>query len=229
MKAAVYTGTRNLYPDMVPAVKSLLINSDVERVYLLIEDEEFPYYLPECVETIDVSKQQYFRPDGPNMKSRFTYMAMMRATLCHLFPDLDRILSMDVDTIVEGNISDVWYLPIDDCYFAASMEPLRTTKTFMYTNIGVCLYNLEKLRDGKADRVIQELNRNPYRWLEQDVMNNLCQGEIYDMPSEYNANNWVQPCAIQRIIHYAAIRQWNHLPPVQKYRNIPWSEIRGGL
>ena len=69
MKAAAYTGTRNLYSGMVPAVKSLLAHSDVEKVYLLIEDDEFPYYLPDCVETVNVSNQTYFRPGGPNMVS----------------------------------------------------------------------------------------------------------------------------------------------------------------
>ena len=229
MKAAAYCGTRNLYADMIPAVKSLLIHSYVERIYLIIEDDSFPYYLPDCVTTINVSGQEYFRPGGPNMNSRFTWMAMMRATLCHLFPDLDRILSLDIDTIAVQDVSNLWDLPIDDCYFAASMEPIRTKKDFLYTNIGVCLYNLKKLRDGKADRVIRELNRKPYRFLEQDVMNDLCQGAIYDMPSDYNANDWVLPSENPKIVHYAGIRVWNNTPLVQEYRDIPWSEIRGGL
>ena len=45
IKAAVYTGTRNLYKQMVVAVKSLIRNSDVDKIYLLIEDDEFPYWL----------------------------------------------------------------------------------------------------------------------------------------------------------------------------------------
>ena len=31
MKAAVYTGTRNLYEHMIPAMKSLMINSPVDK------------------------------------------------------------------------------------------------------------------------------------------------------------------------------------------------------
>ena len=38
MKAAVYAGTRNVYEDMIPSMKSLLIHSDVNKVYFLIED-----------------------------------------------------------------------------------------------------------------------------------------------------------------------------------------------
>ena len=46
LRVAAYCGTRNLYKDMVPAVKSLLVNSNVDKIYLLIEDDQFPYKLP---------------------------------------------------------------------------------------------------------------------------------------------------------------------------------------
>ena len=55
MKAAVYCGTRNVYQDMIPSMKSLLIHSDVDKIYFLIEDDEFPYPLPPEVECINVS------------------------------------------------------------------------------------------------------------------------------------------------------------------------------
>jgi len=229
MKAAVYNGTRNLYADMIPAVKSLLINSDVERVYLLTEDDDFPYPLPDCVETINVEGQKWFRHDGPNCGRRWTWMSMMRPALCHVFPELDRILFLDVDTIVLKDISDLWDLPIDECYFAASMEPLRTTPNFLYTNCGVCLLNLEKLRDGKADQIIHALNTKSYRFMEQDAMNEYCQGKIFRMPCEYNSNEWVEPCEDPKLIHFAGILNWNGRPEVAKFREISWSEIRGGL
>ena len=52
MKIAAYTATRNLYADMIPAVNSLLQHSDVDKVYFLIEDDVFPYDLPEKIEVI---------------------------------------------------------------------------------------------------------------------------------------------------------------------------------
>ena len=55
MRTAVYTGTRNLYPFMVAAAKSLLIHSNVEKIYFLIEDDVFPYELPSEIVTINVS------------------------------------------------------------------------------------------------------------------------------------------------------------------------------
>ena len=216
MKAAVYTGTRNYYPYMIPAVKSLLAHSDVDEVYLLIEDDVFPYKLNEKVKTINVSDQEYFR-DGPNMNSRFTYMAMMRAALAFVFPSYDRILSLDCDTIVDQDISDLWDLPIEDCYFSASPEYHKTTRDFMYCNVGVTLFNLAKLRDGKAQEVIDRINTEHFDFVEQDAFNYLCQSFIYPMDGDYNACTWTTHTDHPKIYHFAGYRDWMGFPEVQKY------------
>jgi hypothetical protein len=39
MRAAVYSGTRNIYDKMLIAAKSLLMHSNVEKIYFLIEDD----------------------------------------------------------------------------------------------------------------------------------------------------------------------------------------------
>ena len=231
MKAAAYVGTRNVYQDILPSLKSLLINSDVDRVYLLIEDDVFPYELPDCVETINVSDQPYFSHDGPNYHGmKWTWMTMMRAALAKVFPDLDVILSLDNDTIIDQDISEIWDLPIDDYYYAASREPLKSKggQTYvcdLFTQMGVVLYNLKKLRDGKADEVIDELNRHRYIFAEQDAFNMLCQGYIYPMPSMYNVCDYTEPATYKKIYHFAAIWEWQSFPEVLKYKDIPWEKI----
>ena len=84
----VYSGTRNLYECMLPSITSLLEHNTPRTIYILIEDDTFPYELPEVCETINVSalKDKYFLPNGPNMNSPFTYMAMMRIAYADLFP-----------------------------------------------------------------------------------------------------------------------------------------------
>lgn len=233
MKAAVYVGTRNVYQDILPSLKSLLINSDVDKVYLLIEDDKFPFELPDCVETINVSNQPYFDHNGPNYHGmKWTWMTMMRAALAKAFPDLDVILSLDNDTIIDQDISEIWDLPIDDYYYAASREPLkskggRTYVCDLFTQMGVVLYNLKKLRDGKADEVIHALNTDRYIFAEQDAFNLMCQGNIYPMPSEYNACDYTEPCSNPKIHHFAAIWEWQHFPQVLKYKDKSFEEIMG--
>ena len=220
-KVAVYSGTRNVYKLMLPAVTSLVQNSSVEEVFFLIEDDVFPYKLPTQVRCINISDQQWFPRDGPNFNNPWTYMTLVRAALPKMFPDLDRILSLDIDTIVDQNIDAIWDLPIENMYLAASRELHKTHGIFLYTNTGVALYNLKKLReDGKDNEVIRALNTKKYDFNEQDAMNQLCQGYIYDMSSEYNVTLFTEVPKQVKIVHYAAFKNWEEQSHYMKYKKI---------
>lgn len=229
MKAAVYAGTKNLYDAMVPAVKSLIMHSDVEKIFLLIEDDKFPYPMPDIVECINVSGQRFFKPNGPNMTSKFTYMAMIRAALCKIFPDLDRILSLDVDTIVIDDISEIWDLNLGKApnayYFAACREPGQSKDGFLYCNIGVTLYNLEFLRNSKAQEVIDILNDRKFPYVEQDVFSRRCQGRILRIPSDYNVCGFTDPTDNPKIIHFAGKKDWRNESVYKQFNDISWNEV----
>ena len=149
MKTAVYSGTRNLYQPMTTAAKSLLFNSSVEKIYFLIEDDEFPKKLPPQIETLNVSDQSFFPKHSANYKTPFSYMALLRVCYTKLFPDLDKILQLDVDTVVVDNIDELWEIDLTDKYFAAVEEYLSTYKPFgkKYYNIGVAMFNLDQIRE----------------------------------------------------------------------------------
>lgn len=228
MKHALYSGSANLYGDMQTAAKSLIANSDVGKVWLLTEGE-YDYILPDMCEVVDVSGQKFFPKNSPNMNSKFSYLSLMRAALA-LMPELegiDRILSLDVDTICCRDVSGIWDMPIDDCYFSASREDMACFKGMLYCNTGVTLYNLEKLRDGKAQEVVDALNWRTYVNIEQDVFSFLCQGHIHDMPSEYNATRFTDRTNLVRINHYAGIKTevWRNEPLVQQYRQMSWDRV----
>lgn len=226
MKAACYCGTRNLYEDMVPAVKSLLINSDVDKVFLLIEDDEFPYEVPDCVVPINVSAQEWFKKDGPNYNQPWTYMVLMRAALHRVFPGWDKMLSLDVDTIVTKDISELWDIQLGDNYLAAVKEPYKS-RYLTYVNCGVMMLNLARLRDdGKGDELIDALNNNRYGFNEQDCIAEHCQGGILEISSEYNWNNYTDQSVQPKIVHFAAIKHYQNQPIVTMYRDRSWSEIR---
>lgn len=224
-KAAAYSGTRNLYPMMVTSAKSLLMHSDVDTIYFFIEDNEFPFELPDCIKCINVKYQKFLRPDGANMRSSFTYMAMIRVAYCYFFPDLDRILSLDADTIIDRDISDMWEFPIDDCYFAGAKEPgFSKHYGILYVNAGVALYNLKKMRDGKAGEVITLLNNNEYQCMDQDPLNLSCQGHIYEFPPEYNQTRFTAMVDNPRIIHYAGYKNWTEFSEYKKYEAVTMEE-----
>lgn len=227
MKCAAFSGTRNIYDDMEIAAKSLIANSDVDKVYLLIEDDEFPHKLPDIVETINVSSQTWFSPDGANANTQYSYLSMMRVALA-LMPEFykyDNMLFCDCDIVVVEDISEIWDLDIDGCYFSACREVWAKSRPgLLYCNTGVALHNLEMMRTGKANELIECLNNQYLRWIDQDALSYLCQGRIALMPPEYNWTKWVigysksQP----KIIHYAGRNDWRDEPPVKTYRNMSW-------
>lgn len=222
---ACYCMTRNIYHKVIPSLKSLLMHADLDRVFLLTEDDDIGLELPDCVEIINVRDQKFFPGDGPNYANGWTWMVMMRMALCYVFPDLDRILSLDLDTIVDCEINELWDMPIENHYAAACLEPGRS-KTSAYFNCGVMLVNLKKMRDGKADEIIHALNTNKYAFVEQDCMNELCSGEIYEMSGAYNFCNYTDRSAPPKIYHFAASRAWYECEPlVKKYKDIPWPDV----
>lgn len=227
MRHAVYTGTRNIYEDMETCAKSLVANSRVDVVHFLIEDEEFPHELPDIVRCHDVSGQTFFPKDGPNMTSQFSYMALMRAALCHVI-DADAVLSLDCDTICRRDVSAIWDTRLDGCYFSATPEWHRSKNGLQYCNAGVTLFNLRKLRDGKADEMIDTLNRRRFTWVDQDVMNYLCQGHIHEMPTWFNSNHWTDHGVDKNpaIIHYAGKKrnEWVDEPDAAFWRKVTWDE-----
>ena len=222
MRTAVYTGTRNLYPYMISAAKSLLIHSNVEQIYFLIEDDVFPYDLPPKTHTINVSNQQYFKKDGPNFKSEFTYMALIRVALTKILQE-DIVLSLDVDTIVTENISDLWALDINNYYLAAAKQPTKCTDTYMDINAGVMLLNLKKMREDKIDDKLIEYINNVYEiFPEQNAIGKLCQKYILEIPADYNFNDSTdyQNAHSKKISHFAGVHEWQKYPIFNKYRDI---------
>ena len=227
MKAAVYSGTRNLYEVMIPAVKSLLMHSDVDKVFLLIEDDEFPVKLPKEVECINVSGQTWFKPGGANMeKDYFTYMAYIRAALPKIFPELDTILSFDVDTIVDQDVSDLWDIDVSDAYFSACREVKKSKGDYVYYNTGICLYNLKKIREDRIDdKVIELVNTKAMDCPEQDALSDLCQGKVVEMNPSYNCTKFTIPTDDAKIIHYAANKKWFDQPEVLEYSKYTFEEV----
>ena len=239
-KYAVYTGTKNIYEDMEASAKSLIANSDVDIVHFLIEDNKFPKELPPyIIQCHNVSNQQFFNWSGPNMTSKFSYMAMLRIAYAHIFDsDIHMILSLDCDTFCLDDVSGIWSLfSCDQPYYFSATPEWHKTKSIdsnlMYCNHGVVLYNLDKMRDGKADECIDALNCRRYTYVDQDIGNYLCQGHIYPMPPRYNVNYWTcknieneTPDPIT-IIHYAGVSRenWKKEKIVQDWTDISWEDV----
>ena len=227
LRHAAYCGTRKVYGQMETAAKSLVANTRVDVVHFLIEDAEFPRPLPSIIQVHDVSGQKWFDLNGPNAKTGWTWMVLMRAALCHVLQGVDKVLSLDCDTICHGDATDVWDLPIDGCYYAGASEVHKSMDGLQYANMGVVLFNLAKLRDGKANEVIEVLNKHKFTWPEQDAFNYLCQGRIYEMPKRYNDMGFNGYAENPVITHYAGQRNdsWTSERLPTMFAAMSWDEV----
>ena len=56
-----------------------------------------------------------------------------------------------------------------------------------YINAGVILMDLERMRDsGAARRALEIAYKTPFQYVDQDVLNQACQGEVMLLPKKYN-------------------------------------------
>ena len=229
MRAAAFLATRNMYEDLAPPIKALLINSNVEKIFLLLEDSDPGVPLPPECEVVDISRQAFFPETGPNFKNNWSWIVLLRAAYHRLFPDLDRILSLDLDAFALRNVSGLWDLPLGNKLLAAVRETSQLSRPGLpYYNAGVMLLNLAQLRStGKGDEVIASLNRRRWAYPEQDAFNAVCSGAILDLPPEYNAGRGTAPWGDPAIRHFMGEQKTFRQEPIVRYfRELPWEEVR---
>lgn len=229
-RVAVYAGTRNTYGMMAAAAKSLLAHTRMDQVYFMIEDDHFPEPLPEVIDTWNVADasmegRHWFYKDGPNYSNQWTWMGLLRLALPGIFPLEHRVLWLDVDTIVEQDIGDLFDRDLAGSYVAMVEEPVRSRYPFRYHNAGVILMDLDRLReDDTWKRWIDLVNREPFTAPDQDVINLICQGEILTLGPEYNSaghitQNAAEPC----IRHFAGSLRPAGAALFERYKNAEWS------
>lgn len=232
-RVVVYCGTANTYPNMIASAKSLLANTHVDKVYFLTEDDEFPEELPDIITNINVKDQTMFPEKGPNFANSWSYMCLMRAAFPLMFHEYDRILSLDIDVVINEDISHMWDIDLSDYYFAGVPEPSRQRKHDdpVYCNFGVIMMNISKLRhDNKVKDIIAMLNSERLGCPEQDAFNKVCANHILALPPDYNYTPYSNITGVPKreiITHYAGIKYWKHFQPVRKYADMSWGEIVG--
>lgn len=207
----IYSGTRNLYTAMRGAILSLLEHNPEAKVYVLAEDDTLPFVIPCEHEVINVSGQKFFPATGPNMRSQFTYMAMLRVCTPLLIPE-DRVIQLDVDTIICDSLQPIWDMDLTDRWVGWCPEEYGRFRPFgpKYYNFGVAVLNLAQMRkDGATQLLVRDLNVNRYPFIDQDVMNRFAVPEkTADLPVRYNecfCCGWTEHPAI---VHYAGYPDW---------------------
>ena len=144
-----------------------------------------------------------------------------------LFPEYDKILYLDCDIVVLGDISELYFTDLEGNNIAGVIEynilhspvfSLYTKEAVgvdskYYINSGIMLMDLAKLREDKVEKQFIDLI-NTYNFdvidPDQAYINFLCKGKIKYLPFSWNRTAVPnEECDCPKIIHYAlGLKPW---------------------
>ncbi len=226
-----FSTDENYIPYLDVAISSLIANASTDYSYRIIVlntglkgESIAKVKLNECpgfvIDFIDISKQI------ENIKSyfknvyHFSIVTYYRLFIASLFPQYDKIVYLDCDLIVLGDISKLYNTPIGENILGAvpdqyvcNTEEFRTyaekaigVDPNTYFNAGVLIISLEQFRKNDIEnKFINLISEYDFDLLDPDqaYLNYLCFGKTYYLPNGWNKAPTGTPCEGEKnIVHY---------------------------
>ena len=124
-----------------------------------------------------------------------TPAALLKFSLGELLPDLDKVLYLDGDILIRGDLAEFFDVDLGDNLLAAAPDtgvlsfprPIHS-EVAAYFNSGVMLLNLKKMRaeDYAARLVAAKRGDSERALMDQDVFNRVCDGKALPLPPRAN-------------------------------------------
>ncbi len=235
----IFFSTDNNYaPFLDVALRSLIFNASKEFMYhIVILHTGVDIEIQNKIKTLENNN---FKIDFANVSNsikdiehklpieqHFGLATWYRLFIQNLFPQYDKILYLDCDIVVLGDISKLYFTDIEENYVAGVIEhwilnsPIfsRYTKEAVgiesnkYINAGIMIINLQKFRENKIEeKFIELINKYNFNVIDPDqaYINFLCQGKIKYLPFEWNRTPIeIVDCENPKIVHYAlSFKPW---------------------
>lgn len=222
------------------AIASLIENASKEHTYRIIVLNTG--IDPENVRKIQRNERAGFKIDFidiseevENIKSRlkdvyhFSVVTYYRLFIASLFPQYDKVIYLDCDLVVLGDVSELYRVDLGDNILGAAPEQfVQNTAEFRqyaadalgvdpdgYVNAGVLLMNLEAFRKNQIEeQFVRLITEHDFDLLDPDqaYLNYLCQGKIHVLPNGWNKEPMPLACEGKKnIVHYALYKKpWQY-------------------
>ncbi|WP_461227285.1 glycosyltransferase family 8 protein [Lacticaseibacillus suihuaensis] len=149
----------------------------------------------------------------------FTLTIYFRLFIAELFPELDRAIYLDADTVVLADVAELFNTPLDGALVGAVSDPFMAanpeTATYAaqaiglpvadYVNSGVLLMDLAAMRQANfATAFLNLLNRYHFRSLapDQDYLNAMTKNRLLHLDPAWNVQGEQPQIAQPKLIHY---------------------------
>lgn len=201
-----------------------LLYSDIKQWELDYLDEFIYGFQGEFI-PVEVDNKVF--QDFP-LNPRWSIETYYRLLISELLPEeVSQVLYLDIDLIVDGNISDLFNIEMDSYYLAACVDlyekidyqslnqKWRRSENVKYFNAGVMLLNLRKIRENVCfDDYINviQIMQGELPYMDQDILNYLFGEKVQYLQMEYNYVIGLQTAERRRgiIYHYGTPEKpWN--------------------
>ena len=230
----------NYAPYLDVAISSLIENASKEYKYRIVILNTG--VKNENIEKIKKNERDGFTIDFVNISRElegiknsfkdvyhFSVAAYYRLFIASLFPEYDKILYLDCDLVVLGDVSKLYFTDLGENILGACPEEfVQNTPEFReyakkalglnpdgYINTGVLLINLEAFRKNEIEKkFVRLITDYDFDLLDPDqaYLNYLCDGRILVLPNGWNKEPMPIECEGEKnIVHYALYKKpWQY-------------------
>lgn len=230
----------NYIPYLDVAISSLIDNASKSYQYRLIvlhtglkEENVSKIKLRErqgfVIDFIDISKEVEAIKERFKNVYHFSVVTYYRLFISSLFPAYDKVLYLDCDLVVLGDIAELYHTDLGENIIGAAPEEfVQNTEEFRlyakealgvdpdgYVNAGVLLMNLKEFRRCRIEeKFISLITEHDFDLLDPDqaYLNYLCLGKILVLPNGWNKEPMPIACeGAKNIVHYALYKKpWQY-------------------
>lgn len=206
-------------PMLTTTLVSLLENASPDRVYDLVVfergiTEQRKRAMLTCVASYDNASLRFFSVGrlvaGFDLKTNNEHITLetyYRFLIQEVLDVYDKVLYLDSDLIIEGDVAELFDVDVTGAYLAAApdidfqgklnapdgermayaQEVLRLTEPYDYFQAGVLVLNTAELRRlHSAEEWLQIATTVDYLYDDQDILNAECQGRVVRLAPEWN-------------------------------------------
>lgn len=146
------------------------------------------------------------------VNKKWGYDGYNRLFLDDILPaDVERVLYLDSDVLICSDLKELWETDLENCRAAACMDCLNDkyydvlgfSKTSVYCNSGMILFDLKKWREDRfCDRIREYTHSNSgyVFFMEQSVFSYVVQDNVKILPAYYNVSTLMQSLNYKQII-----------------------------
>jgi len=169
--------------------------------------------------------------------SKSTYY---RLFIADMFPEYDKAIYIDSDTVVQGDMSKLFATDIGDCYlgacreqamvqvdnYGAYVEKVLGISRYNFFNAGMLLINCRRFRE---KRVLEKFSEKLFEYnfvvtQDEDYLNLICKDHVYWLDQRWNTEVFGEiayPIEQANVIHYIMVsKPWHYADC--RYGDIFW-------